>query len=76
VADFSRPFFKATRIRNGGQILVEYVLMLVLVVGLAVLITKALIKNDPSDPGGSGLITNVWQKMTQAIGADHADDVN
>lgn len=54
-----------------GQIIVEYVLLLAIAVGIALLITKTLIGRDP---GSEGFVIRSWQALIDQIGADHADD--
>jgi hypothetical protein len=58
------------RRRQSGQIVVEYVLLLIVAVGLAALITKTLVGSDPSNPG---FVMSAWNALITQIGADHAD---
>lgn len=48
-----------------GQVVVEYVLLLVIVVTLAVLLTKSLVSRNADD---AGIITSKWYQITNAIG--------
>ena len=48
-----------------GQVVVEYVILLVIVVTLAVLLTKTLVSRKADD---AGIITSKWYKITNAIG--------
>ena len=57
---------------ESGQIIVEYVLLLVVAIAIAALITKAMISSDPGNPG---FVFSTWSKVNQAIGADTADDI-
>ena len=52
-----------------GQILVEYLLLLVIAVGLATLLTKKLIGRGDSP----GIIINQWDKILKVIGNDLPD---
>lgn len=56
--------------RDRGQILIEYVLLLILVVTLATLITKLVVSRAP---GEEGFIIKSWQRMLEAIGNDIMD---
>ena len=57
--------------RNSGQIIIEYVLLLVVAITIAALVTKAMISSDQGNPG---FVLSTWSKVIQAIGADSADD--
>lgn len=57
--------------RQAGQIVVEYVLLLSIGVVLALSVTKALVGRGADSPG---VVTQVWNSVNQAIGADLADD--
>lgn len=48
-----------------GQVVVEYVLLLVIVVTLAVLLTKSLVSRNADD---AGIITSKWYQIITAIG--------
>jgi len=50
-----------------GQIVVEYVLLLVLAVGLAILLTKQLVSRDPDN---GGILTVKWDAILKVIGND------
>jgi hypothetical protein len=52
---------------QGGQIVVEYVLLLTIGVAIAIVITTQLVKKDPSDPGA---IIAKWQQIRGFIGSD------
>jgi hypothetical protein len=58
---------------EGGQIVVEYVLLLVVGVMVAVLITSTMVSRNPNSPG---FLVKKWLDIIQAIGADKADDLN
>jgi len=55
-----------------GQIVVEYVLLLVIGVALAFLITTQMVSRSESSPG---FLVRKWVSIITAIGADSADDV-
>lgn len=59
--------------RQSGQIVVEYVLLLLVAVGVATLITKLLVSRNPEDPG---VVTGAWSRVINAVGKDKADDVD
>jgi hypothetical protein len=53
-----------------GQILVEYLLLMVIAVGLATLMTKQLVNRSETKPG---IIINAWNKILVNIGKDIPD---
>ena len=55
-----------------GQVVVEYVLLLVASVTLALLITRVMVGRDPGNPG---FVLSAWNSIVEEIGADHADDI-
>lgn len=55
---------------NRGQIVVEYVLLLVIAVGLAALLTRQLVSRSTDD---AGIITAKWNAILTAIGNDLPD---
>lgn len=58
-----------------GQILIEYILLLILVLGVAKILMDGLIKRD-QDPDAQGIVIKAWVKASQTIAqdaADHAD---
>lgn len=55
-----------------GQIVVEYVLLLVVGVGLAILITSTMVSRNPDSPG---FLVKKWYDIIQTIGKDTADDL-
>lgn len=57
--------------RERGQIILEYVLLLIFAVGIALMITRQMVGRDPDNPG---FVIKGWTKVIQAIGADQADD--
>lgn len=57
---------------NHGQIVVEYVLLLVVGVSIAALITTTLVSRNPDNPG---FLVKKWVDMINLIGEDTADDL-
>lgn len=55
---------------DAGQVVLEYILLLVISVGIATYMTKRLVGRNPDDPG---LITSAWSSINTAIGADIID---
>ncbi len=64
----SRP--KSKRAGERGQIAIEYVLILVVAVTIAVTLSKGLVGRDPADPG---LIVQSWVNILRTVGQDLAD---
>lgn len=56
--------------KDSGQIVLEYILLLVISVGVATYMTKRLVGRDPEDPGS---ITSTWNLINTTIGADIID---
>ena len=56
---------------QGGQIIVEYVLLLAIAVGIALLMTRTLIGRDQ---GNEGFVIQAWQTLIEQIGKDASDD--
>lgn len=50
--------------------MVEYILLLVIAVGLAALLTKQLVSRNTDDPG---IITSKWFQILKDIGKDLPD---
>ena len=57
---------------QGGQIIVEYVLLLVVGVALAMLITSTMVSRNPNSPG---FLVKKWFDIIEAIGKDTPDDL-
>ena len=53
-----------------GQIVVEYVLLLVIAVGLAALLVKQLVSRDPESPG---ILVAKWCYILKVVGEDLPD---
>jgi hypothetical protein len=63
---------KRSEKRESGQIVVEYVLLLVVAVSVATLITRTMISQSP---GQTGFVITFWQEIISQIGSDKADDI-
>jgi uncharacterized protein (UPF0333 family) len=55
-----------------GQILVEYILLMVIVVSVALLITSFMVSRNSDRPG---FLISKWYQIIQTIGEDPADDL-
>ncbi|MBO9667559.1 MAG: hypothetical protein J7501_12190 [Bdellovibrio sp.] len=55
---------------NRGQIVVEYVLLLVVAVGLAALLVSQLVSRNADDPG---VLTLKWHELLKTVGDDLPD---
>lgn len=55
-----------------GQIVVEYVLLLVIGVGVAALITTTMVSRSPDNPG---FLVKKWFEIIKFIGEDTSDDL-
>ncbi|WP_374074291.1 hypothetical protein [Bdellovibrio bacteriovorus] len=55
---------------NRGQIVVEYVLLLVIAVGIAALLTSRLVSRNADDPG---ILVAKWHSILQVVGDDVPD---
>jgi hypothetical protein len=53
--------------KSSGQIIVEYVLLLVVVVGVAALIVHGVASRSKDDPG---FLIQAWDNMIKTIGSD------
>ncbi len=69
-AHLSQSRLKSNRRGERGQIAIEYVLILVVAVTIAVTLTKGLVNRDPQDPG---LIIQSWVNILSTVGKDLAD---
>ena len=58
-----KSFIKNSR----GHVIVEYILLLVISVGLASLIVKQLVNRDDQNPG---VLTSKWLDIVRVIGSD------
>ena len=56
--------------QNGGQILLEYILLLTVAVGAATLITTRLVGRSADNPG---VVIQKWSELVQMVGEDIGD---
>ena len=62
---------KTKSLKNSrGQVVVEYVLLLVIAVAIATLITRELVKRDAENPG---ILVKKWDDILKTIGEDLPD---
>jgi hypothetical protein len=54
-----------------GQIVVEYVLLMVIAVGVAALLISQLVDRDPDAPG---VLVAKWHQVLQTVGNDIPDN--
>lgn len=66
-APYSRQSPRAKLRSDSGQIVLEYILLLVISVSVATYLTKKLVGKDPED---AGIVTSAWAQINSAIGAD------
>ena len=60
------------RLKNSkGQVVVEYVLLLVIAVGVAFIITTTLVSRNPESPG---FLMTKWRAIIETIAADNTDN--
>ena len=57
------------KLNQSGQLIVEYVLLLVIATSIAMMIRIALVKGGET-PGDSGALMQKWYQITQTIGKD------
>lgn len=65
-----RRQIRGIRQRQSGQIVVEYILILVVSVVIAFTLTNKLIDRDPDNPG---MLIKAWTGILQVIAADLGD---
>jgi hypothetical protein len=59
------------KLAQNGQIIVEYILLLSISVGIAVLMTSTLVSRNPDDPG---FLIVKWMQIIETIGKDVVDE--
>ncbi len=62
--------FKSNRKKNNGQVLVEYLLLMVIAIGISTMLTKKLISRSDSE---TGIIVDAWDRILTQIGRDVPD---
>lgn len=63
-------FQQARGPRQKGQVVIEYVLLLVVGMGIVAILLSQLVKRDASNPG---MLVAKWQALLQVIGNDVPD---
>ncbi|QDK38507.1 hypothetical protein [Bdellovibrio sp. NC01] len=58
---------------NRGQVIIEWVLLMVISLGLAAILTKNLVSRDRDD---GGVLTTKWNAVLRTVGADIPDKHN
>ena len=66
------PSSKDSFYSQRGQIVVEYVLLLVIGVSVAMLITSKMVSRNSESPG---FLVKKWYEIIKAIGQDTTDDL-
>ena len=56
---------------QGGQIIVEYVLLMIIAVSIAALITSLMVSRNQSN---TGFLILKWNEIIRTIGADDIED--
>jgi hypothetical protein len=56
---------------QSGQIIIEYILLMIVVVGIAAVIVKGVVSRDKSDPG---FLIQAWSELVKTIGSDCVDN--
>ncbi|MBX2995703.1 MAG: hypothetical protein KF681_12810 [Bdellovibrionaceae bacterium] len=64
---FNRPLRPGRFSSERGQVIIEYVLLMVVALGLAAMIMKSVVSRDTSSPG---FLMKKWQSLVEQIGAD------
>jgi hypothetical protein len=62
---------KKHRRQISGQIVIEYVLLLIIAVGLALIITNTMVSRSPDSPG---FLIVKWTQIINFIGMDPVED--
>lgn len=53
-----------------GQIVFEFILLMVISITIATMVSKKMVSRDPGDPG---FLVSAWARMSQAVGSDIID---
>ena len=70
--NLQNPSRYGSHLGERGQVVVEYVLLLVASVIMAMLITRLMVGRDPGNPG---FVISAWNAVVEEIGADKPDDI-
>lgn len=57
--------------RQSGQVVLEYVLLLVIVAGLGAFVLRTAVSRDPADPG---FLVDKWQNVLEVIAQDDPEE--
>jgi hypothetical protein len=67
---YSCSFVNRVRQSQRGQLVVEYILLLMVSVIIALLIVRTMVGSDPENPGA---VIRAWTGMTRGVANDPAD---
>ncbi len=56
---------------NRGQVIIEYILLMIIVVGIAAVIISGVVSRDESEPG---FLIKAWNELVITIGNDCVDN--
>lgn len=57
--------------KNSGQVVIEYILLLVVVVSLGAIIIRDLVSRNPDEPG---ILVAKWQSIIKTIADDKPEE--
>ncbi len=60
-------------LNSRGQIVVEYVLLLLVATAIAVIVMTTLVKRDSSEPENSGALIKKWRTLQDGVAKDMQD---
>lgn len=60
-------------LNSQGQIVVEYVLLLLVATAIAVIVMTTLVKRDSSEPENSGALIKKWRTLQDGVAKDMQD---
>jgi hypothetical protein len=63
---------KTSKRQDTGQIVVEYVLLMIVAVALSALVMRSCVSRQEDQ---AGMIIQLWDTMVRTIGADTADEI-
>lgn len=61
---------KKSQLRQRGQIVVEYVLLLSIAVTIGMVLISMLVKRDADEPANSGALIQKWRQIQEDIAKD------
>lgn len=59
--------FPAPSLTQRGQVIIEYILLLLVALGLATMIMKSVVSRNPEEPG---FLMKRWHEMLKQVAAD------